>query len=275
MAVNMLSFIDRESPVHRLTGATKLICFLFWSTAAMLTYDTRILLFLLFISFFLFLVSKIKFSEISFVLGFILFFLFINNVAIYIFSPQEGVGIYGSKHLLVELPKGYELTLEQLFYQFNLTLKYITVIPAALILILTTNPSEFAASLNKIGISYRIAFAVSLTLRYIPDLQRDFRNIARSQQARGLDMSKKEKLPARMRNALSIIMPLIFSSLDRIEAISNVMELRGFGKKDKRTWYSARPFTKNDYLALCLIGVISSISLIVTFFDGNRFYNPF
>ncbi|MGM7724120.1 energy-coupling factor transporter transmembrane component T family protein [Metabacillus sp. Hm71] len=275
MVVNMLSYIDRDSPVHQLTGATKLICFLFWSTAAMLTYDTRILLFLLFSSILLFHLSKIKFSDISFVLGFILFFLLLNNIAIYIFSPQEGVGIYGSKHLLIELPKSYDLTLEQLFYQFNVTLKYITVIPAALILILTTNPSEFAASLNKIGINYRIAFAVALTLRYIPDLQREFRNIALSQQARGLDMSKKEKLPARMKNAVSIIMPLIFSSLDRIETISNVMELRGFGKKEKRTWYRERRFHKNDYVAFCLTAAISVITLMITFFDGNRFYNPF
>lgn len=95
MAVEMLSYIERKSPVHQLTGATKLICFVLWSTAAMLTYDTRILLFLFGFSIIIFLVSKIKLKEISFVLLFILLFLLINNLAIYAFSPQEGVKIYG------------------------------------------------------------------------------------------------------------------------------------------------------------------------------------
>ncbi|MDZ5470426.1 energy-coupling factor transporter transmembrane component T [Bacillus sp. 31A1R] len=275
MGVEMLSYIDKKSPIHSLTGATKLLCFIMWSFAAMLTYDTRILLLLFMLSVTIFVVSKIKLRDVSFVLLFILIFLLINNIAIYLFSPQEGVKIYGSEHILFSFTERYNITLEQLFYQMNVTLKYFTVIPAALLFIVTTHPSEFAASLNKIGVSYRIAFSVSLALRYIPDIQRDYRNIALAQQARGLDMSKKEKLPTRIKNASSIILPLILSSLDRIEVISNVMELRGFGKNKKRTWYSERPFNRKDYIALFFVGVLLILSLFVTFQNGDRFYNPF
>lgn len=275
MAVEMLSYIERKSPVHQLTGVTKLICFILWSSAAMLTYDTRVLIFLFVFGIWIFILSKIKLKEISFVLIFILIFLFLNNIAIYVFSPQEGVKIYGTSHVLLELAGRYNVTLEQIFYQTNITLKYFTVIPVALLFIVTTNPSEFAASLNKIGVSYRISCAVALALRYIPDVQRDFRNIANSQQARGIDMSNKEKLPKRIKNAASIIIPLILTSLDKIETISNAMELRGFGKNKKRTWYSARPFHAKDYITLVLFGTILLITLVVTFHDGNRFYNPF
>ncbi|MCC3358098.1 energy-coupling factor transporter transmembrane component T family protein [Bacillus sp. REN16] len=275
MAVEMLSYIERKSPVHQLTGATKLICFILWSSAAMLTYDTRILLFLFGFSIIIFLVSKIQLKEISFVLLFILFFLLINNLAIYAFSPQEGVKIYGTSHVLVEFVGRYNITLEQLFYQFNITLKYFTVIPAALLFIVTTHPSEFAASLNRIGISYRISYAVALALRYIPEIQRDFWNIAQSQQARGIDMSKNERFHKRIKNVASIIIPLILSSLDKIETISNAMELRGFGKYKKRTWYSLRAFQMADYVTVVLFIAILIISMIVTFHDGNRFYNPF
>lgn len=275
MAVEMLSYIDRKSPIHQLTGATKLICFILWSSAAMLTYDTRILLFLFVISLVIFKLSKIKIREVSFVLIFILVFLLLNNLAIYLFSPQEGVVVYGTSHVVVEIFGRYNITLEQLFYQFNITIKYFTVAPAALLFIVTTQPSEFAASLNRIGISYRVSYAVALALRYIPDIQRDFWNIARSQQARGIDMSRKEKLPKRIKNIASILIPLILSSLDKIEVISNAMELRGFGKNKKRTWYSMREFQAVDYVSLVLFTVILAVSMIVTFYDGNRFYNPF
>lgn len=275
MAVEMLSYIKRNSPVHRLSGATKLIIFIMWSTAAMLTYDTRVLLFLFVLSVIIFMISNINIRDIAFVLLFILAFLLLNNIAIYLFSPQEGVKIYGTSHVLFEIVGRYNVTLEQLFYQLNITLKYFVVIPAALLFIVTTHPSEFAASLNKIGIRYKIAYSVSLALRYIPDIQRDFRTIAQSQQARGIDMSKNEKLLKRLKNATSIIIPLILSSLDRIEVISNAMELRGFGKNKRRTWYSAKSFKRIDYLTMIIGFCILVATLVITFHDGNRFYNPF
>ena len=40
---NLFNYIDRPSPIHRLTGATKFLCLLLWSFAAMSTYDTRFL----------------------------------------------------------------------------------------------------------------------------------------------------------------------------------------------------------------------------------------
>lgn len=275
MAMKMLGYFERPSVIHQLSGFTKLVIFLLWSTAAMLTYDTRILLILLVLSIAIFKLSKVQLKEIRFVLYLILFFLLLNNLAIYLFSPQEGVEIYGSSHQLFHIAGRYNLTLEQLFYQLNVTLKYIVVTPAALLFIITTHPSEFAASLNKIGISYKISIAISLALRYLPDIQRDFRTINQVQQARGVDFSKNEKVIQRLKNVVSIMMPLIFSSLDRIEIISQAMELRSFGKHKKRTWYSARALSKTDWISLLVSVLLFIVAMVITFYDGSRFYNPF
>ena len=40
--------------------------------------------------------------------------------------------------------------------------------------------------------------------------------------------------------------------MDRIEVISNAMELRSFGKNKKRTWYRYRKFTAWDFGAMLL-----------------------
>ena len=61
---NIFNYIDRPSPIHRLTGATKLVCLLLWSLAAMTTYDTRFLAVLPVISIVLFRISKIRVFEI-------------------------------------------------------------------------------------------------------------------------------------------------------------------------------------------------------------------
>ncbi len=39
----ILNYIKRPSPVHELTGTAKLVFFLAWSVASMVTFDTRIL----------------------------------------------------------------------------------------------------------------------------------------------------------------------------------------------------------------------------------------
>lgn len=271
----MLGYSNIDSPIHRLTGASKLIVLIIWSLASMITYDTRVLLGMFILSIIVFKISKVEFKQISFVLYFILVFLLINNIAIFIFSPYEGVQIYGSRTNLFKIVGPYTLTAQQLFYQFNITLKYFSIIPMALLFMVATNPSEFAASLNKIGVNYKIAYSVSIALRYIPDVQRDYQDISFAQQARGIDMSKKEKLTKRIKNSASILMPLIFSSLDRIETISSAMELRAFGSNKKRTWYNGRAFKKGDYISIAIVSFVLIIAIIASIVNGGRFYNPF
>ena len=47
--VAILNYIKRQSPVHELTGTTKLIFFIAWSITSMVTFDTRVLLCMLLI----------------------------------------------------------------------------------------------------------------------------------------------------------------------------------------------------------------------------------
>lgn len=275
MPSTMLGYVKVESPIHRLTGATKLICLLLYSFAAMLTYDTRVLLGLLIFSLICFSISNIKFKDVAFVVYFILVFLLINNIAIFIFSPYQGCEIYGSTTVLFHLIGNYSITVEELFYLLNVTLKYLSVIPIALLFIVATNPSEFAASLNRIGVSYKLSYSVAIALRYIPDIQRDYQEISFAQQARGLDLSRNEKFLRRIKNMSSILIPLIFTSLERIETISRAMELRSFGTKKKRSWYSARSFKKLDYLAILCVALLLCLSIYMTIRNGSRFFNPF
>ena len=272
---NIFNYIDRPSPIHRLTGATKLVCLLLWSFAAMSTYDTRLLAVLPVISFGLFALSKIRLRDVSFMLGFTAVFMVLNNVLVFVFSPQHGVSLYGTRHVLFTLGGNYVITKEQLFYHLNLVLKYLASIPIVLLFVCTTNPSEFAASLNRIGVKYTVAYSVALALRYIPDIQQEYHDISRAQQARGIEMSKKQTLIRRLKSASAILIPLILSSMDRIEVVSNAMELRGFGKNRKRTWYMGRPFRPADILAMVFCALLLGIAVGLNFLNGSRFWNPF
>ena len=273
--INLFNYIDRPSAIHRLTGACKLLCLIAWSLAAMTSFYTPLLIVMTLASLVLFKIAKLKVKDISFVLGVMGVYIVMNNLLIFLFSPDHGSSIYGTETVLFKLFGPYVVTAEQLFYHLNVILKNICTIPIVLLFVCTTNPSEFAASLNRIGISYRISYAVALALRYIPDIQREYRDISLAQQARGTEMSKKASLFNRLKAASSILIPLILSSMERIETISNAMELRGFGKGKKRTWYSARKFGKMDFLCMIICVLLMILSFAITYFNGGRYYNPF
>ena len=78
--VAILNYIKRPSPVHELTGTTKLIFFLAWSIASMVTFDTRILLGMLLICIVIFQLSQIRLRDIRVVLVLAAVFLILNKI---------------------------------------------------------------------------------------------------------------------------------------------------------------------------------------------------
>lgn len=270
----LLGYQTGQSFIHELSGASKLVFFVLVSVAVMISYDTRLLAFVAFGSLCLFKLAKIKLRDVAFVLYLVLFFAFLNLLMVYLFAPQYGTEIYGQKTLIWQGLGAYGLTSQETFYLFNLALKYFSTVPMAIIFLLTTHPSQFAASLNQIGVSYRIAYAVSLTLRYIPDLQEEFYIIQLSQNARGLELSKKAKLLERIKGNLQILTPLIFSSLERIDTVATAMELRRFGKGKRRTWYQKQELTIRDYVVIALALTLFLVSLGLIWLNQGRFYNP-
>ncbi|WP_161951042.1 energy-coupling factor transporter transmembrane component T family protein, partial [Streptococcus suis] len=98
--------------------------------------------------------------------------------------------------------------------------------------------------------------------------------IRMSQEARGLELSRKGKLMDRIKGNLSLVIPLIFSSLERIDTISTAMELRRFGKNKKRTWYTQQPLQRIDYAVLLFILALVVVTIYLFFVNQGRFYNP-
>ena len=196
MAANtVLNYLPRKSVVHELTGTTKLAFFLLFTFASMITYNTWVLLGLMAVSFAAFKLSNIKLREVRFMLVFMLVFLALNDLFIFLFDPNQGTTLYGTRTVLCHLFWRYDLTAEQLFYMFNISLKYFVALPVAILFISATNPSEFAASLNSIGVSYKVGYSVAIALRYIPDIQRDYHSISQAQQARGVEPDAVSRLP--------------------------------------------------------------------------------
>ena len=276
MKDKLFDYVEKDNWVFNMSGVTKLICFLLLSASVMFTYDIRSILVVMILSFTVLRVSGITFRQIRGMLWAVILFLAVNFVLTFVFDPTYGVEVYGTRHELFRFSDRYVVTLEQGLYQITKFFKYGAVIPLGMLFLLTTNPSEFAASLNGIKVSYKASYALALTLRYFPDTIRNYGDISIAQQSRGLDLSKKEKLGVRIKNVMNICVPLIFSTMDRIDVISNAMDLRSFGKHKKRTWYAKKPMAKLDFICIgvCCV-ILLAVILIAAFVNHGRFWNPF
>lgn len=74
MAGRILTYSEKDTWIHRLSGVSKMIFFLLWSLTGMLTYDTRVLMVMLICSLVIFKVSHTEWKQVGTVFQFILLF---------------------------------------------------------------------------------------------------------------------------------------------------------------------------------------------------------
>lgn len=85
---------------------------------------------------------------------------------------------------------------------------------------------------------------------------------------------KRRNLLENIKGIKRIVLPLIFSSIERIDTISTAMELRQFGQYKRRTWYVKKQLKKDDYVVLCLTLILLMLVVTLFFLNNSRYFNP-
>ncbi|MBN7774086.1 energy-coupling factor transporter transmembrane component T family protein [Clostridium aminobutyricum] len=269
-------YIERNSIFHRLDGSIKLLMLVAWTAFVFAFMDARVFIGVLLLGLAMLKASKLPNKAIWPFFAFILVFTIFNSIFLMIVTPEFGSKLAGSHTDLFSLGGVYSITYETLFYCMTLALKYVCMIPMTILFIFTTHPSSFACSINRLGVSYKIAYAVSIALRYIPDVKAEVDHIIQAQEARGVAFQKGDaNIFVRLKNYGTVMIPLLLSSLSRIEAISNAMDLRGFGKNKKRTWYHRKPLSKTDMLFAVLSILVFVYGVALKTSIGAVFWYPF
>ena len=116
MKIKLFTYSKEDTVIHDMSGLTKLICFMLLTFAVMFSYDLRVILTVMAFSFVIFKVSKISFSQIKLMVIYVAVFILTNAVISFLFSPEYGVSLYGTRHEIIPLTKNLSLTYEQLFY---------------------------------------------------------------------------------------------------------------------------------------------------------------
>ena len=256
-------YVNGNSFFHKLNPSVKLLIFILWSITVFAFLDLRMGLLLLAVGLLMLSYAQIPFNIARNLFIAVIIFNLINAIFIVLIAHDYGVKLSGQETLLLNIA-GFKIYFETCMYVLVISLKYLSLLPIALIFIFTTHPSEFASSLNSIGLPYKLAYTFNIIFRYFPDIQNEFKTIAYAQAARGISFGKDEKsFLKRVKNLFGIMIPLINSALFRIDSITNAMDLRSFGKKTKRTWYNQTKFTKKDII--CVIVSLAVFALFISY----------
>ena len=244
--VTIGQFVPTQSFLHKLDPRTKLIFILSYIGIIFFIQD--------FIGYFLLfaftvigmLVSKIPVSY--YWRGMIpILWMILFTILIHLTMTKGGDVYFQWKWLTI-----YEQGVKQaMLISFRLLL----LVFVATMLTLTTSPIDLTMGLQKLMrplLLFRIpvhelALMMSISLRFIPTLLDETEKIMKAQKARGANFDTGP-FYQRVKNMVSIIIPLFISAFKRAEELAIAMEARGYQGEKGRTRLRTIRFSWRDFL---------------------------
>lgn len=126
------------------------------------------------------------------------------------------------------------------------------------VFVLTTSPQELVDELEKSGFSPKFGYIINSVFQILPQMMSTKDTITDAQRSRG--METEGNLFVRMKAFLPLISPVVMSSLINTRERAIALEVRGFGRKQKKTWLYDRPKHKGDRL----IGIVMILIIVAT-----------
>ena len=264
------------SVVQGLDPRAWMIFFACFLVATVMTWDLRLLLPLLVTALFFILSSRLAWRETRrawlFITGFVIFFSVLT-----LLTGRGGVEHYTVEHVItmVRMPFaifGWTPTLvvssERLMFSLSMLVRVFSLASMTVLIPYCINPALYGVTFRGLGLPDKFAYAMDLTMRFIPTFGRDFQLTMDAQRARGYELEKLEGgLLAQVRKLAPLIVPVTIHAIAGSEDIIDAMDLRAFGVQP-RTWLIQLFYRRRDriliaagvmlmvgYIALSLIGL--------------------
>ncbi len=159
-------------------------------------------------------------------------------------------------NVLLPLPFGILITDDGVYTAALVVLRLMgATLPLALLLSLTKMSDLTTALVCKCRVPYPYAFAVSSAIRFVPGFANDLAAIMEAQTARGVEFDTRNPLK-KLRLIFPLCIPLLISSVKKIDSSALAAELRGFHLRSKDACFREMRFALPDGLVLlsgCLL----------------------
>ena len=152
-------------------------------------------------------------------------------------------------------------------------LRIVLIVVISTMLTMTTSTTDINLGLEWVLSPLKIikipvaefAMMLSLTLRFIPTLLIETEKIMKAQASRGIDFNEGN-IVDKMKQIVTLLIPMFVISINRAEDLANAMEARGYIIGDKRTSIDELKFNLRDYLAFGFVLLILVLSILAKVF---------
>ena len=154
-------------------------------------------------------------------------------------------------HELLRLPLGLVITDAGLSFSLLFCLRVIaSAMPLALFLSVTRLSDLTGVLTGRLHIPYRYTFALTTAIRFIPIFTNEMAAVMEAQITRGIDFDTRNFFK-KLRLLLPLCVPLLVSSVKKIDSGAVAAELRGFNLRPQGSGYRQYFFRAADFAAFC------------------------
>jgi energy-coupling factor transport system permease protein len=250
----LLDYLPGNSPVHRLNPLTKLVFSFVLCLSCFLTDLHLLVLGIIMLNLALaalagligrslkILASLVKFSLVLFI--------------VQVLFIRRGTAI-------LTLPLNILITDRGLLFSLLFVSRLLAATMPLTLLLSVTRMSDIANVLTRyLRIPYKYTFVLTTAIRFIPLFAEEMAGITEAQIARGIEFDTKNFFK-KIRLLLPLCVPLLISSVRKIEGGAIAAELRGFNLRDRNSGYKQYRFGPGDmvFFALSLFLLVTALLL--------------
>lgn len=243
-----LDYVEGNSFFHRLNPLTKFIAAFLLCVSCFISNEVVFVLGIIILTVIMSMVSGItKRCFISLkALSKLSLIVFVMQV---LFVPQGRVYFY--------LPFSIPITDIGVEFSLLFALRLLASTLPLILMLSITQMSDLANVLvEKIGIPYKYTFAITTSIRFIPIFTAEMNDIMEAQISRGVEFDTKN-IFKKMKLILPLCVPLLISSVKKVNSGALSASLRGFNYRKRGYGYKTYKLVASDYgVYACLIGII-------------------
>jgi energy-coupling factor transport system permease protein len=255
---SFLFYLPENSPFLSINAISKLLILFTVSFLALSILDFKINFIIFLITVLLLFIAKVPLKNLKLWLyGFAFMLIFLTTMYT-LLSKIPG------EHVYIIFPWGTFITENTFPRALSIAFRIWSMIFAALIFLSTTSDMDIILALRELKFPYTFCFLVSLSLRAISMFSEDWKSILDAYWSRGIDINKGNIIK-RLRNYVSITIPLIIITLNKIKEVDYAAESRGFkiGIKNRTTLETIK-WSIGDYIII-FFSIIIFVSALIIF----------
>lgn len=234
-------YIHGDSVLHRLNPLTKILLSLILCAACFATDSVLFCAAIIIINMLMALSAGIGVRAAGILKLLVKFCLFLFIVQVVFIHDGE---------VLFSMPLNIVITDKGLLFSLMMVLRLIgSTLPLVLMLSVTKMNDLSNALVSIAGIPYRYAFALVTAMRFIPVFSAEMEGIIEAQTARGVEFDTRNIIKKIML-IFPLCVPLLITSVRRIEETAISAELRGFNCRQRSSGYKKYPFRAADAAAI-------------------------